>query len=167
MYWQVYLHRTAVGYEKTLINTLLRVKDLVHSGKELFATPALTYFLKNYVTAEWFSTHAEALQMYADLDDSDIWSAMKAWKHSDFFILSTLATDMLDRKIFKVEIHDTPISDERIEELQTMIAEKMGITYQGYVKKESGKSEFIASEIKVIKDILHLTNKEVAEIFLS
>ena len=50
---------------------------------------------------------------------------------------------------------------------KSFIAEKMGITYQGYVKKESGKSEFIASEIKVIKDILHLTNKEVAEIFLS
>lgn len=50
---------------------------------------------------------------------------------------------------------------------KSFIAEKMGISYQGYVKKESGKSEFIASEIKVIKDLLHLTNKEVTEIFLS
>lgn len=50
---------------------------------------------------------------------------------------------------------------------KSFIAEKMGISYQGYVKKESGKSEFIASEIKVIKDLLHLTNKEVTKIFLS
>jgi hypothetical protein len=65
--------------------------------------------------------------MYEELDDSDIWSAMKAWKHSDDKILSTLATDMLDRRIFKVEVHDSPITDERIDELQTMIAQNMGI----------------------------------------
>lgn len=35
MYWQVYLHKTAVGYEKILVNTLLRAKELVRNGKEL------------------------------------------------------------------------------------------------------------------------------------
>jgi hypothetical protein len=34
---------------------------------------------------------------------------------------------MLDRRIFKVEVHDSPISDERIDELQTTIARNMGI----------------------------------------
>lgn len=50
---------------------------------------------------------------------------------------------------------------------KSFIAEKMGITYQGYVKKESGKSQFLASEIAVLRDVLRLSNKEVAEIFLS
>lgn len=128
MYWQVYLHRTAVGYEKILVNTLLRAKALVNSGKELFATPALSYFLKNHVTAEWFSTHTEALQMYADLDDSDIWSAMKVWKNSDDIILSTLATDMLDRHLFKVEISEEQPSEEYITDIMEKIALKMGIS---------------------------------------
>jgi hypothetical protein len=65
--------------------------------------------------------------MYEELDDSDIWSAMKAWKHSDDKILSTLATDMLDRHIFKVEVHEEPVEQERIDELQEHISEKMGI----------------------------------------
>jgi HD superfamily phosphohydrolase len=82
MYWQVYLHKTAVGYEKILINTLLRAKELAKSGKEIFATPALAYFLRNDVDDAWFATHDEALEMYSDLDDSDIWSAMKVWKKS-------------------------------------------------------------------------------------
>jgi len=116
MYWQVYLHRTAVGYEKILVNTLLRAKELVNSGKELFATPALSYFLKNHVTAEWFSTHTEALQMYADLDDSDIWSAMKVWKNSDDIILS------------KVEISEEQPSEEYITDIMEKIALKMGIS---------------------------------------
>ena len=50
---------------------------------------------------------------------------------------------------------------------KSFIAEKMGITYQGYIKKESGKSQFLANEIAVLKDLLRLTNKEVTDIFLS
>ena len=50
---------------------------------------------------------------------------------------------------------------------KSFIAQKMGITYQGYMKKESGKSEFLAGEIAVLKDILRLSNKEVVDIFLS
>ena len=50
---------------------------------------------------------------------------------------------------------------------KTFIAEKLGLSYQGYLKKESGKSEFVANEISVMKDLLRLSNKEVSEIFLS
>ena len=155
MYWQVYLHKTAVGYEKVLVNMLTRAKDLVKKWKEALGrrtlategtqesgerkenspitnhvSPALAYFLENDVDAHWFSEHPEALQMYEELDDSDIWSAMKGWKHSNDKILSTLATDMLDRKIFKVEVHEEPITNERIDALQTEIAQKMGIDKQ-------------------------------------
>ena len=127
MYWQVYLHKTAVGYEKVLVNMLTRAKDLTRKGKPLFASPALNYFLRNDVDAQWFEEHEEALQMYEELDDSDLWSAMKAWKHSDDRILSTLATDMLDRRIFKVEVHDEPVSEETIDILKSKIAKAMDI----------------------------------------
>ena len=127
MYWQVYLHRTSVAYEKVLVNMLTRAKALIREGKDVFASPALYYFLSNDVDKEWFVTHPEALTNYEELDDSDIWSAMKAWKHHDDKILSTLATDMLDRRIFKVEVHEEPITEERIEELKETIAQNMGI----------------------------------------
>ncbi len=42
-------------------------------------------------------------------------------------ILSTLATDMVDRRGFKVEIHDDQISEGRIDEIRTMIADKMQV----------------------------------------
>ena len=127
MYWQVYLHRTCVAYEKVLVNMLIRAKDLIRMGQDVFASPALHYFLSNKVDAEWFAAHPETLTWYGELDDSDIWSAMKAWKHHDDKILSTLATDMLDRRIFKVEVHEEPITDERIQELHEMIAENLQI----------------------------------------
>lgn len=127
MYWQVYLHKTAVAYEKNLVNTLLRAKHLSQSGKEVFATPALAYFLCHDVDAEWFATHPEALQLYADLDDSDIWSAMKVWKNSDDIILSTLAKDMLDRHLFKVEVSEEPPTLEHLADIKRKIAETTGV----------------------------------------
>ena len=127
MYWQVYLHRTCVAYEKVLVNMLIRAKDLIKMGQEVFASPALHYFLSNDVDAEWFENHPEALENYGELDDSDIWSAMKAWKHHGDKILSTLATDMLDRRIFKVEVHEDPITEEKIAELHKSIAQKLDI----------------------------------------
>ncbi|MBE6269999.1 MAG: HD domain-containing protein [Prevotella ruminicola] len=130
MYWQVYLHRTCVAYEKVLVNMLNRAKWLIRNGQKVFASPALLYFLENNIDAEWFATHAEALQYYSELDDSDIWSAMKAWKHHSDKILATLATDMLDRHIFKVEVLEEKPTPERINELKRSIAQKMDISYE-------------------------------------
>ena len=117
MYWQVYLHKTAVGYEKVLVNALTRARDLMRAGYDVFASPALAYFLKNDVT----------LDIYAELDDSDIWCALKAWKHSDDKILATLATDMTDRHLFKVEVSEEAPSEEYIDGIARSIAERMNI----------------------------------------
>ena len=130
MYWQVYLHRTCVAYEKVLVNMLNRAKWLIRNGQQVFASPALLYFLENDIDAEWFATHAEALQYYSELDDSDIWSAMKAWKHHSDKILATLATDMLDRHIFKVEVLEEEPTAERLDELKRSIAQHMDIPYE-------------------------------------
>ena len=128
MYWQVYLHKTAVAYEKVLVNALMRAKELIRQGYKLFATPALQYFLSNDVNAKWFADDGTTLNMYQELDDNDIWSSLKVWKHHDDVILSTLSTDMVERKIFKVEVYDEPISEERIETISKEISSKMGIS---------------------------------------
>jgi len=39
MFWQVYLHKTAVAAEKMMINTLKRAKELSMNGERLFASP--------------------------------------------------------------------------------------------------------------------------------
>jgi len=125
MYWQVYLHKTVVGYEKMLVNTLTRARDLMKQGYQLFASPALAYFLDRDAVFD-----EEALNVYAELDDSDIWSALKAWKHADDKILSTLATDMTDRHLFKVEISEERPSDEYISQIAQHIAQRMNIAYE-------------------------------------
>lgn len=129
MYWQVYLHKTAVACEKVLVNLLRRAKFLAQQGMSIFASPALAYFLYNDIDAQWFEKHEEeALRYYEELDDSDLWSAMKAWKYADDQILAALAVDMLDRRIFKVEVSEEPFSDDRINTLAETIACRMNIS---------------------------------------
>jgi hypothetical protein len=70
------------------------------------------------------------LDIYAELDDSDIWSAMKAWKHSDDKILAILATDMTDRRLFKVEVSEERPSEERMAEIAHGIAERLHISLE-------------------------------------
>lgn len=47
------------------------------------------------------------------------------------------------------------------------VAEKCGLTYQGFLPKMKGESEFTQTEILTLKDLLHLSNSQVQEIFLS
>ena len=54
MYWQVYLHKTSVVYERMLISVLLRAKELAAQGTELFASPALRFSLYNHIGPEEF-----------------------------------------------------------------------------------------------------------------
>lgn len=128
MYWQVYLHKTSVANERMLINTLLRAKELASKGKELFASPALHFFLYNNIDGERFRSDEECLKNFILLDDSDIWCSLKVWcNHSDK-ILSSLSSDIVNRHIFKVETTDHPITKSRLDELKYTIAKKMQIS---------------------------------------
>ena len=128
MYWQVYMHKTAVAFERVLVNVLTRAKDLTRQGHDVFAAPALKYFLSHDVDRAHFEAHQEeALQMYSELDDSDIWSALKVWRHDKDTVLATLASDMLDRHIFKAHVSEQPFSDEDIDRTAHDIATSIGI----------------------------------------
>lgn len=132
MYWQVYLHKTSVAAEKMLISALLRAKELANKGVELFASPALHFFLYNDINTERFKEDPICLENYIKLDDNDIWTSLKIWSEHPDTILSTLSLGIINRKLFKVEVTDKPISKERKDEMLTSLSNKLGIN-----KKES------------------------------
>ena len=115
MYWQVYFHKTSVAYERMLINTLLRARELAHQGVKLFASPALHFFLYN--NKKNFFDNPKALDYFTQLDDNDLWTSLKVWCNHPDKILSLLSQGMVHRRLFKVEIHTKPITQEQKEEL--------------------------------------------------
>lgn len=130
MYWQVYLHKTVVACEKVLVNLLMRAKYLARNGVELFCSPYLRYFIYNDVDKDVFESDSQAFYNYAMLDDNDIWSAVKVWTRHDDKILAMLSNALVNRKQFKVEIYDEPVSEERITEVRHELAEHCGITFE-------------------------------------
>ena len=128
MYWQVYLHKTTVAMEKVLVNTLQRAKYLFSIGFNLFAPPALLYFLSRDVDRNTFKNDNNALKFFSILDDSDVWCAIKEWIQSKDPVLSMLATDLVYRKPFKVEVSDTPFSETRMRELRQTLSSATNVT---------------------------------------
>ena len=157
MYWQVYLHKTAVAYEKVLVNTLLRAKHLAREGKDVFAPPCLRYFLYNDVNGEMFRNDPEALSNYGQLDDNDIWSAMKVWAQSNDKILSLLAKDMLDRNIFKVEVSNEPITAEREDTLREQLSQAFGISKE--------ETNYLFSVNTIQKDMYDVNDDRISILF--
>ncbi len=145
MYWQVYFHKTAVAAELVLTGALRRARQLIHQGKHLFASPALDFFLRNDFTLETFDNNPVCLDNYLELDDNDIVSALKVWLKCDDFILSTLSSHFINRKVFKTDIYDGLAPANRLNEVRMLIAAKFGL------KPED--TDFFASEKVIEKDM--------------
>ena len=130
MYWQVYLHKTSVAAEQMLQKILARAKFLAAQGKQLFASPALHYFLYNNISASQFAESSEALQQYALLDDTDILSAIKVWADDEDKILSLLCKAFTNRRLFKVKMLDKPATEKEINALRKTYMRQLHITQE-------------------------------------
>ena len=114
MYWQVYLHRTVLSAEHMLMLALKRAKHLSKKGEKLFGSPALSTFLNNDFEKEAFIKKPEILELFCDLDDTDILGAMKAWRNNDDKVLADLSSRLLDRNLFRIELKSEPFTQAEI-----------------------------------------------------
>ena len=127
MYWQVYLHKTVISGEMILVKLLERAKHLAASGMELFASPSLNYFLKNDINENNFFENPENLEHFTNLDDQDIYAAVKVWVQHPDKILSTLCKMLTSRNLYKVEMSNEKASDDRVSFLQNAAIDLLGI----------------------------------------
>ena len=62
---------------------------------------------------------------YIALDDNDIWSAIKVWQQHDDKILSLLSSNLINRKIFKVEVREKEPTEEELKQLNNRFQNDM------------------------------------------
>jgi uncharacterized protein len=128
MYWQVYFHKTVVAAEYMLISILNRARLLSQQGHELFATPALAYFLSREVDAKQFDTNPEVLDIFAALDDYDVFTSIKIWAtHSDP-VLSELSRGLVDRNLFHIDLQEKPFDEAQVGELKLAVSKEYKLT---------------------------------------
>ncbi len=127
MYWQVYLHKTALSAERMMVNIIRRAHYLMQAGEPLPATDALKNFLMHDYKINDFNEHVELLDQFGQMDDNDVWGAIKCWRSSTDAILSGLCNRLLQRELFQIILSTDPIKKSMVEKVRQEIHQVYGI----------------------------------------
>jgi uncharacterized protein len=131
MYWQVYLHKTVLVAEQMLIKTLLRVKFLTKNEIKFVLNKNLSLFLHQISDISDLVEIKRIIKIYfTKIDDYDILSALKTFAEHEDKVLSFLAKSLLDRKLFKIEIHPEPIQIERVNNIKKEVIAQFFLTQE-------------------------------------
>jgi HD superfamily phosphohydrolase len=127
MYWQVYLHKTTVSAEKMLINLIQRAKKLAQVGRSFYVTEEMSYFMNQEVSLADFKADKNLLKKFLQLDDFDIWGAIKLWKNDPDYVLQNISQMFLTRRLFKINLVNEPFSSLEIEQLRSKALKKLQV----------------------------------------
>ncbi|MFH1936299.1 MAG: phosphohydrolase, partial [Bacteroidota bacterium] len=128
MYWQVYLHKTVLAADFMLSNILRRSKFLGEQGVDLFATPPLKRFLQDPVKGKEVLCKEDCLDTFSQLDDFDIFTAMKVWSTNSDPILSFLSHRLVNRHLFRAELRNKPFNPAHVANIREAVVRTFGIT---------------------------------------
>ncbi len=154
MYWQVYLHKTAVAAEEMLRAALERAKELTRGGVRLFASPQLEYFLRSEVQTSHFEEDEECINHFLNLNDSDILCALGVWQHSEDAVLSALADGFVNRRLFKADIFEGNVSGEALDDCRARVAAQLHIPLEAtryFVRRRFVSKEMYSANAEGIK----------------
>lgn len=128
MYWQVYLHKTVLSAETMLQKIILRARELVARGVSVPSSPALQFFLKTSSPVDL--PDAEWLHLFCQLDDMDVWMAIKLWcSHTDP-VLAWLSRALLNRQLFRLELSPHPTDQQTVARLQEQCLRKFPFLHE-------------------------------------
>lgn len=127
MYWQVYLHKTTVSAEKMLIKLIERAKMLRKAGMSFTITDEFDFFLQHENSILDFQQNPEILKLFLEMDDLDIWGAIKLWKKHPDYVLRNISNMFLTRNLFKITLSNEQSTPEEIDEMKTKTIQKLGI----------------------------------------
>jgi HD superfamily phosphohydrolase len=155
MYWQAYLHKTSLVAELILTKVLKRAKELTLKGITLPCSEPLLFFMQNRIALENFN--AQTLDLFSQLDDFDIISALKSWQGQDDFILSSLSKMIINRDLPKIKVVTDKLLLEDMLPLQERFAAENNISiadtnyfiFKGKIKNQAYSKE--AEPIRILK----------------
>ena len=119
------MHKAVLSAEYTLMKVLKRAK-MLSQERDLFATPALSFFLKNQHPFADGHDPDFVLDKFCQLDDYDVMTAVKAWRDDEDRVLSELCRRLTNRHLFKIEMRDSEFDPNYIEDIRNRIAKYYG-----------------------------------------
>ncbi len=115
MYWQVYLHKTSIVAERMLKEFVKRLVELAEIDSKIEdSDTAFMKFVKKRINGTINDTNY--LEEFTRLDDVDVLTAIKATVNHPDFILSYLSDHILNRRLHKLILKDSPVESDLIAE---------------------------------------------------
>ncbi len=152
MYWQVYLHKTALCAENMLAQIIRRARELIAGGEELFASPVLKLFLSHRFTIRDFRENPEYVRQFTQLDDLDLWAAIKVWTQHRDPVLAAISEMLLNRNLYKISFFAAPPTPLQLETIYESLR-KQGVpdAWHSYfsVAGSASNSAYIADEEQI------------------
>jgi len=158
MYWQVYLHKTVLSAEYTLMQVLKRAKELAQNGFNIYSSPNFKVFLneKNTINLNFFNKH-KLLDKFALIDDSDLLTCLKSWTHSEDQVLKILSHSIINRNLLKIKTFEKKNIKKEIRRLQNIAMKKLKLTLNDTsylifpISINNQTYNFVNNEIKFLK----------------
>ncbi|MCR4829627.1 MAG: HD domain-containing protein [Bacteroidales bacterium] len=156
MYWQVYLHKTVIACDMLFLNTLKRARALLEQGEKLEGYAPLLYFLSHNTDESDYHNKPELLELFASIDDNDLISSIKSWTQNSDFIISTLATQLVNRQLGAIRVSSDDYDKATVDEYRSKTAELYHISesdadyFVNTGRLENHAYSFDDSEIKVL-----------------
>ncbi len=127
MYWQVYQHKTVLSAEMTLVKILERANWLYQKGDH---TVDHNDELSHLLFGNLNKVDRSELEKFCMLDDSDVISIIKKWRHHKDQVLSILCNALLNRKLLKLRLQNEQITFEEVLEKREAIANQLSISQE-------------------------------------
>ncbi len=120
MYWQVYLHKAVLSAEVMLVKILQRAKEVDPDSLQEST-------VKDFLSGR-YSRMRDNLDAFCALDDTDILFAIKQWSYHKDRVLSLLCNGILNRRLLKLTLQNTPIETAVLEEKSVSVAQQLSLS---------------------------------------
>tara|TARA_B100001250_G_scaffold411687_1_gene440921 strand:- start:556 stop:1794 length:1239 start_codon:yes stop_codon:yes gene_type:complete len=154
MYWQVYLHKTVLSAEYTLMNILKRAKQLVSQGKMIYSTPGFKPFLyEKKIINEKLFIKKNLLHSFSLIDDYDIFNCIKNWMNSDDKVLQLLSRSIINRRLLKIQSINIEDLEQKLEKIRKLA--------MGKFKLKDDDVQYLVFPISISNETYNFNDAEI------
>jgi HD superfamily phosphohydrolase len=142
MYWQVYLHKTAIASEQMLVSVVKRISWLIQHDPSFQCSEVL----KELISYPFTIFDQNIIRKYLELDDVDILYIIKKGVFHADKILQILCKNLLERNLFKIHFTSEGSLDFSYEECKEKIKNELSIRNEDlgyfYIEKKETFLEY-------------------------
>jgi len=144
MYWQVYLHKTALAAELMAKEIIQILRDQDPAERKGLLAPELEFFMTRKIDINQFSAESSMLLPYfSQLDDISVDYSIKRLQDHSYASLRFLTSNLFNRRLHKIRWSDSPLEASIVNDIK----EQCQVKYN-WTKKEADKLIWLGTETK-------------------